>query len=67
MSRTREFYKYSGEIRMPRDADDETYFASGQRAFHEDNAFNAPFPGADTWADMMTNQGWVFESRGLTR
>lgn len=47
----------------PRDKDDEIRFKSGQDNFNEGNTDSPPYPGADTWADVMTNQGWVYAKR----
>lgn len=46
---------------MPRDADDQKLFDSGKEGYRLGEPI--PFPGADTWADTMTNQGWVAASR----
>lgn len=47
----------------PRDKDDEIKFKSGRDYFEEGNTERAPYPGADTWADTMTNQGWIYAKR----
>lgn len=55
------FYPFSGIIRMPMSEHDWALFNSGKEGYVAGEPI--PFPGADTWADMMTNQGWVFASR----
>lgn len=46
---------------MPKNGHDERLFNFGRESYLRGDAI--PFPGADTWADMMTNQGWVAASR----
>lgn len=45
---------------LPKDKDDQHYFDIGVR-WYQDGRQAVPYPGADTHADMWTNQGWLFE------
>lgn len=55
------FYPFSGNIVMPRNANDQKLFDSGRESYLAREPI--PFPGADVWGDMMTNQGWIAASR----
>lgn len=58
-----EIEKALEDLYKPRDKHDEILFKSGQNHFNEGNTEHPPYPGADTWADIMTNQGWVYAKR----